>query len=151
MTETVIATLNTAVPCGVYKADKDGICGRPATVIILDPAPAPLPLQGQWAGLPMCPVCVAELAAVYKVDTAVQWLTLTDAAMMAHDQQPEKYGDNTYVEGVKLRALIKRNNGRGKGWAQKTGGGIWLVERIAFQRYLAESEGKYVRQGDGNG
>jgi len=25
------------------------------------------------------------------------------------------------------------------------GGSIWLVERIAFQRYLNESAGKYVR------
>ena len=150
MSETVIATLTTAVPCGVYKAELDGICGRPATVIILDPSPAPLPLQGRWAGLPMCPVCVAELAAVYQVPTAEQWLTLADAAIMAHEQQPEKYGQDTYVEGVKLRALIKRNDWKGRGWAKKTvGGSIWLVERIAFQRYLNESAGKYVRQGDG--
>jgi hypothetical protein len=76
---------------------------------------------------------------------AVQWVTLADAASMAHAQQPEKYGADTNTEVVKLRALIKRNGWASKGWAQKTAGNIWLVEKVAVQRYLDESAGKYVR------
>lgn len=150
MTKSVIATLHTAVPCGVYKSARDAICGKPATVIILDQLPGAVPLIGRWAGLPICRECAAETLAVYQDDAAVavNWLTLADAAAMAHERQPEKYSNDTNQEVVRLRRLLTRNDWEGQGMARKTAGGHWQVHGAAFEAYLKENKGRYVARSD---
>lgn len=153
MTKSVLAKLDRPVPCGTYKSAQDGVCGAEATIIILSPAPALMPLEGQWAGLPVCRGCVAEMAAVYGVDTAVEqpeWITLADAVAMAHALQPEKYTADTNYEVMKLRGTIKRGEWAERGIAKKTAGDQWLVSRAGYVEYLAEMRGKWIRGGDGD-
>lgn len=150
MTDSVLAKMDTAVPCGIYKAERDAICGKPANIIILSPSPAPAPMLGRWVGTPMCPACVADLAKVYGIEVnapPVTWITLADAVTMAHEQQPEKYGADTNYEVRKLRAFLARNEWEEAGKAKKTASDMWMVSKEDYMAYLEEMRGKYLRTG----
>jgi hypothetical protein len=147
MSDSVIATTEKPIPCGVYKAGRDDICGNPATVIILDPLPGRVPLINRWAGLPMCRQCVQETMDVYAQPEQVAWMTLADVAEMAHQQQPEKFSVDRNYEVMRLRRIVsRRKDWQEKGFVKKTEDGLWMVLASVIQQYLDETKGMWIRK-----